>query len=664
MAIYDSAGVYVEIEDFSQYVANNIVHTSALLVVTEKGPINVPTVVFSWRQFVAKFGSYGIENNLDAFYVKKFFDEGGGKLWVVSIGHYTDITDTTSLASLTASYDAKDAKLGYNQSKANIVKVEASSPKSWGNNLSLTTRKVSGTTTVALANTAKEIVLDSVIGFDLGDKIEVVSGATTYTTIVTNISRADKKLYIPAVSGLSGDIAVGATVSTCTKHKLATRLATGQTLASNAEYIELMSVDSIKIGSVVTIMDTLTANGNAVSVLVKEIDGKKISFDSVGTITSIAAANSRVVTQEFDLLIKNKNVLVDILTDLSVFSENTEENIAIKSKKRNSYITCTLQTNAANAIDLIPSVLVDAKLTGGDDALDDLADSDYIGDEYSKTGLHALDSVDDIDVIAIPGNTSVSVLHGIIAYLDTYRKFDYAYLDVPSGLTPQDAVDFRYGQGAYSHAPFVSHRVGMHEFWEKEKHPITGEDILVPPSVLMCGRCSRSYQKTNPNYAVAGPQRTVSTCLDIEYRANEREDGFMSNANINVTRVFPEGMYVNGQKTLSNQSSRFDRANVVHMLNRFSKKLMKVQQFIKFEPNDEDTWRSIVKLVDSELKQLKKDKGIVFGKVRAASSAYDLDNSTMVCEISMLPMGTAEKIINKIKVYGYETAVEIEGYTN
>ena len=94
-------------------------------------------------------------------------------------------------------------------------------------------------------------------------------------------------------------------------------------------------------------------------------------------------------------------------------------------------------------------------LSGGDDGLADLTDIDYTGDPAQHTGLYAFDEVDALNMLLVPGVTTAPVISGGIAYAEG-RKDLFFVADVPIHLEPQEAVDFRKGQGLYSHAAFNS----------------------------------------------------------------------------------------------------------------------------------------------------------------------------------------------------------------
>ncbi len=666
MTLYNTPGVYIEIYDRSQYVSSSGSHVAAFVIVAPKGPINEVRKIFSWDQAVRVYGRYELSGHLDMLNIKKFFEEGGNIAYINGICHYDS---SGTMQAVAASYMMQDAKLGNNKTANDDIKLYASSPKTWGNDLSVKNCTKYTTTTAAFANGANNIDVNSTSSFELGDKITISDGVNKYTTIITAIDSANKKLYFPAAT-LSASINSGADVKTASVHKVYTSLADGQTLSSNATQIDLRSTAGINVGAIITVVDTRTTNPNYVNLVVKSINGKTIAFDSVGTITSIDAVNSRVMTQEFNLYTYYKGELRDVQRYLSPLQENAKDNIETKMASSYLDINADIQTNTADAIDLIPEPLIEQSLSGGVDGISGLTSSDYIGDQALKTGLYAFDGINDIDVFVIPGTIGEEggalgtvdpvVQHGLINYLENHYQFSRCYLATPQGLSVQEAIDYKRAEGASTNpAPFASHLASLHYPWEKEVHPITGKTVYIPQDVLMAGRMARSWNRTFPWYAVAGPRRTISTCLGLEIEVGDTEDGQLQDNNINCTRRFDEGIYVNGEKSLANIDSRLDRNHNVDCVNWISKKLRKVLQYMKFEPNTPDTWRSVVKLVTPLLQFVKDNDGLYSYEVicnRDTTTKYNIDNSEMYCDIILETTQMAEKIVNRLTLVGTQSS--------
>ena len=80
---------------------------ACMVGVTERGPLNKATLVTSFDDFVAKFGTY-LSEKPAAYAARDFFQNGGQLLYVVRVAHYTDITDATTAAAVSATVTLKD----------------------------------------------------------------------------------------------------------------------------------------------------------------------------------------------------------------------------------------------------------------------------------------------------------------------------------------------------------------------------------------------------------------------------------------------------------------------------------------------------------------------------------------------------------------------------
>lgn len=59
MTTQQSPGVMVRETDFSFYVKQISTSSAAMVGIAERGPINKPTLVTSWEQFINTYGGHG-----------------------------------------------------------------------------------------------------------------------------------------------------------------------------------------------------------------------------------------------------------------------------------------------------------------------------------------------------------------------------------------------------------------------------------------------------------------------------------------------------------------------------------------------------------------------------------------------------------------------------
>jgi phage tail sheath protein FI len=86
MPTYLSPGVYVEeVDGGSKPIAGVGTSVAAFVGFTKKGPMNTPTLVTNWTQFVDNFGDF-MENGFLAHSVYGYYNNGGGRAYIMRIG--------------------------------------------------------------------------------------------------------------------------------------------------------------------------------------------------------------------------------------------------------------------------------------------------------------------------------------------------------------------------------------------------------------------------------------------------------------------------------------------------------------------------------------------------------------------------------------------------
>ena len=105
MPTYLSPGVYVEEVDSGARPIEGVgTAVGAFVGVTERGPVNDPTLVTNWSQFSQTFGDF-VESSFLAHAVYGFFQNGGGSCYVVRVGGDGDAAKAR--AELPSGEDAK-----------------------------------------------------------------------------------------------------------------------------------------------------------------------------------------------------------------------------------------------------------------------------------------------------------------------------------------------------------------------------------------------------------------------------------------------------------------------------------------------------------------------------------------------------------------------------
>jgi hypothetical protein len=135
------------------------------------------------------------------------------------------------------------------------------------------------------------------------------------------------------------------------------------------------------------------------------------------------------------------------------------------------------------------------ELTGGDDGLTDLDDTDFIGSAVGKTGIHALDTVQELTLLLIPGRATAAVHNAMVSYCEVTRQgMVFAVLDPPEGASAVDIVDYVQNTASLLN---LSEYAAI--YWPQvvvlnpSKSLFGSTDtIVVPPSGIICGVYART----------------------------------------------------------------------------------------------------------------------------------------------------------------------------
>ena len=121
------ANVNFRVEDRSVSTANTIQGLTAVMGITERGPLATPVLVRSWIEFENIFGGY-ITASMFPLYCKRALD-AGCPLMVSRIAHYTTISDPSSAVGTKSS--------GTITAATNSITVTAKSIGLWGNKVAV-----------------------------------------------------------------------------------------------------------------------------------------------------------------------------------------------------------------------------------------------------------------------------------------------------------------------------------------------------------------------------------------------------------------------------------------------------------------------------------------------------------------------------------------------
>ena len=348
----------------------------------------------------------------------------------------------------------------------------------------------------------------------------------------------------------------------------------------------------------------------------------------------------------FNLIVKYKDNIVEVFKDLSM-DEASASHVELMVNEVSDYITVSDLSPSTGTANDRPAV-GSYPLIGGDNGLSGVTDSDYIGDPSQHTGLYAFDEIDALNLLMVPGVTTVPVINAGITYAEN-RKDLLFIADTPFMLEPLEVVDFRKGQGTYTHAAFNSSYAALYYPWLEISDPITARKKYIPPCGAVAGCCARSDQKTYVWWAPAGIDRgRIFNAVSVAYKTSRGERDVLYPEGVNVIAVFPDtGINIWGQKTLQSQPSAVDRINVRRLMMYMEEAISESSRFVVFEPNNPQTWRALGRLVNPFLQDIKEKGGLydyAFQCDEETNTPVVIDRNEMIARVFVKPTKTAEFI--------------------
>lgn len=278
--------------------------------------------------------------------------------------------------------------------------------------------------------------------------------------------------------------------------------------------------------------------------------------------------------------------------------------------------------------------------SGGDNA------ALYIGQDKGpgqRTGMKCFEEIDEIAIVAAPGQTSPAVQDALLTHCET-RKDRFAILDCPETISggvdrlpkPRDS---KYG--AY-YFPWI-------EVYDPEKG-----NIFIPPSGHIAGVYSRVDSERGVHKAPAN--ELVRGALGLKYSISRAEQDLLNPKGINAIRFMSGGIRIWGARTLSSDPS-WKYINVRRLFIMVESSIERATQWVVFEPNDHRLWKRVTRTISSFLTLLWRN-GALMGTSPEQAFYVKCDEETnppevvdagqLVVEIGLAPVKPAEFVIFRI----------------
>jgi phage tail sheath protein FI len=311
----------------------------------------------------------------------------------------------------------------------------------------------------------------------------------------------------------------------------------------------------------------------------------------------------------------------------------------------------------AGAADLrlaAPFAGVTRMLSGGDDDLAGITELTYQGtdaaDVADRTGIHALTGVDDISIVAVPGQSGQIVQNAALTHCERMR-YRIAVLD--------SAPNARLGDVQTQRQQFDSTRGALYYPWLVIADPFgrPGERLGIPPSGHVCGAFARTDTERGVHKAPANV--VVRNILDLQANVTTGEQEILNPRGINVIRDFStlgRSRRIWGARTISSDPE-WRYVPVRRLFLFVEKSIERGTQFAVFEPNDANLWATVKRSLTNFLTSVWHDGALLGASPEDAffvevgpttMTQEDIDNGRLIVLVGIAPVKPAEFVIFRI----------------
>lgn len=242
-------------------------------------------------------------------------------------------------------------------------------------------------------------------------------------------------------------------------------------------------------------------------------------------------------------------------------------------------------------------------LKNGDDG-SPVSNFDLIGTADKKSGLHALDDVNDVNFIAIPGASDPGLVGAAVGYCGS-RQDCFYIADAPGKrdkdtpvTEPVHARDFMRNKVS----PKNSYGALYYPWLEIADRAGAGRNPrrFVPPSGFMAGMYARIDSQRGVWKAPAGTEAGIIGAIDLEYSVTDSEQDILNPIGVNCIRRFADsGIVVWGARTFATLADPEYRYVPVRRYTIYLRQsIYRGTQWAVFEPNDAPLWGQLKANID------------------------------------------------------------------
>ena len=519
---------------------------------TERGPIGQAVLCSSFDEFQTKFGGFTPDSDL-ALAAMGFFENGGGQLWVVRTAHYTDVATPASVTAVRAAGflvagggPTPGVLLGAAAGPFVLVDgdlirlaVDGGADVDAVFNGSAAAMAAGGAGPYALADGMTLLLrvdngLEQTVVFSSADFADITNATATEVAAAINAVIVGGRATTPGgivrlasdTEGTSSRVQVtGGTANAVLAFPGAASVGGGN--VANLRAVDVFEVKTVVEAAMPTVvvapgiggvLDVRTvATGPAASVQARAATAAAFGLDTTlhmgaasGTANAVRVegkdpgayanridAEVRAATNgsptAFDLLVVEDGVYREAFPNVSMNPDDARYVDRVVNDPRTGSLYVRAIDQLLVGMPVPPPQTV--SLAGGGDGLVGLDDNDFIGSDVGKTGLHALDQVQELTLLLVPGRATPAVHNAMVRYAEVDRDGAvFAVLDPPANQSATDIVTYVATTASLEN---LSEFAAV--YWPRVKvlNPAksvfgSSEQLVVPPSGIIAGVYSRT----------------------------------------------------------------------------------------------------------------------------------------------------------------------------
>jgi uncharacterized protein len=650
-----SPGVAISELDNTFLTGQPIQAGAAIIGPTVKGPVEKPTLVTTYSDFVTLFGDTFVSGGQSYSYLTSiaaynYFNYGGTSLLVarVASGSYNsaitqDINSGITLTSASAVLDLTNAVTnGYTASFNGInVILSGSSTQDVFNNATSSgvipsnpTNFYTNTTINSSASfSSPNMIISASAQGAAGNSYYYTSGSTTvyYTGGTNEISFTLETLSEGILMNTSGSNMLGTngSLNSGSVANIRWEITNSNTGSGTFNVLVRRGNDITTKKVVLEAWNNLTLDPNSNRYIARVIGDQKLQYNSTTEQMEVSGSypnNSRYVR------VKSVNLNTPNYFDangvaVSAYTASIPQNGS--GSAGGSFTSANGTVN--NTINLYDAI---GSNTQG------LAGSDY----NNMITLLGNPEAYQFNILFTPGllnDTHTSQVTNIIA--NTIARGDSMYVmdlgvygsSLGEVVTQANTRDTSY---AATYWP-----------WVRMIDPSTGKHIWVPASTVIPGVYAFNDKVSAPWFAPAGINRGgLNTVLQAELKLTQGNRDALYSSNINPIATLPQqGVVVYGQKTLQKEQSALDRVNVRRLMIELKSYIRQIADTVVFEQNTIATRNSFIARVTPFLEGIQQKQGLYAYKVvmdDTNNGPAVIDQNQLVGQIYIQPTRTAEFI--------------------